>query len=63
MGCLDIRPMAARNATLPGASAYLIGIAMFRTMHRWRIARVVDEALNELEPMLVVRPMRHAGRQ
>lgn len=48
---------------LPGASAYLVGIAMFRAVHRWRMARVVDEALNELELMLVVRPMRQAGRQ
>ena len=48
---------------LPGASAYLVGIAMFRAMHRWRMARVVDEALNELELMLVERPMRQAGRQ
>jgi len=48
---------------LAGASAYLVGIAMFRAMHRWRMARVVDEALNELELTLVVRPMRQAGRQ
>jgi hypothetical protein len=48
---------------LPGALAYLVGVAMFRAVHRWRMARVVDEALNELELMLVVRPMRHAGRQ
>jgi hypothetical protein len=48
---------------LPGASAYLIGVAMFRAVDRWRMARVVDEALNELELMLVVRPMRQAGRQ
>jgi hypothetical protein len=48
---------------LPGASAYLVGAAVFRGVHRWRMARVVDEALNELELMLVVRPMRQAGRQ
>ena len=48
---------------LPGALAYLVGAAIFRAVHRWRMARVVDEALNELELMLVVRPMRHAGRQ
>lgn len=48
---------------LPVALAYLVGIAMFRAVHRWRMARVVDDALNELELMLVVRPMRHAGRQ
>jgi hypothetical protein len=43
---------------LPCASAYLVGVAMFRAVHRRRMARVVDEALNELELMLVVRPMR-----
>jgi hypothetical protein len=48
---------------LPCSSAYLVGVAMFRAVHRWRMARVVDEALNELELMLVVRPMRHANRQ
>ena len=48
---------------LPGALAYLVSVAMFRAVHRWRMARVVDYALNELELMLVVRPMRHAGRQ
>jgi hypothetical protein len=48
---------------LPGSSAYPVAIAMFRAVYRWRMARVVDEALNELELMLVVRPMRQAGRQ
>ena len=36
---------------LPGAPAYLVGVAMFRAVHRWRMARVVDEALNELTSM------------
>jgi len=46
---------------LPVASAYLGGAAMLRAVHRWRMARVVDEALNELELMMVVRPMRQAA--
>lgn len=41
---------------LHGALAYQVGIVMFRAVHRWRMARVVEEALNELGLMLAQHP-------
>lgn len=49
--------------TVPEAMAYLIGIAVIRGVNRWRLQRLVDDALNELELKAVLRPLRRIERR
>lgn len=44
--------------TIGGALAYLIFAIAYRLVRRRRLRSFVDEALNELERMRVVRPLR-----
>lgn len=48
--------------TLPEAMVYLMGIAIIRAVNRWRLQRLVDDALNEFELKAVLRPLRKTER-